>query len=167
MQRKRFYRICYWFLILPIYYFWHCREVIESIGKTYYLVNLVDNDFPKGNCLFNVLDDAFSRRKLNSVLTEKQCLKSLANVLSYARIVKDHWKWKTEVFSGKAERVKSVTNTITYIFTLFVLHMWKIFYLFSIKADVSISLSCDVYLNVSFSDNKKCIFCKKKTVRDI
>ena len=66
------------------------REVIETIGKTYYLVNLVDNDFPKGNCLFSVLEDAFARRKLNSVLPEKQCLKSLANVLSYARIVKDH-----------------------------------------------------------------------------
>jgi hypothetical protein len=64
--------------------------VIETIGKSYYLVNLVDNDFPKGNCLFSVLDDAFARRKLNSVLPEKQSLQSLANVLSYAKIVKDH-----------------------------------------------------------------------------
>ncbi len=73
--------------ILDLIFF---REVIERIGKTYYLVNLVDNDFPKGNCLFSVLEDAFARRKLNCVLPEKQCLKSLANVLSYARIVKDH-----------------------------------------------------------------------------
>lgn len=31
------------------------REVIESITNTYYLVNIVDNDFPKETCLFELL----------------------------------------------------------------------------------------------------------------
>ena len=64
--------------------------MIERIGKTYYLVNLVDNDFPKGNCLFNVLDDAFAQRNLNSKLNENQSLNTLALKLSLARIDKDH-----------------------------------------------------------------------------
>ncbi len=66
------------------------REVIERIGKTYYLVNLVDNDFPKGNCLFNVIDDAFAQRKVNLESTSKQNINVLARKLSLARIDKDH-----------------------------------------------------------------------------
>lgn len=47
------------------------RAVLEKIRTTYYLVNLIDNDFPKGNCLWNVLDDMFSRVKLNQKLNEE------------------------------------------------------------------------------------------------
>ena len=64
--------------------------MIERIGKTYYLVNLVDNDFPKGNCLFNVLDDSFAQRKVNLESTDKQNINVLAQKLSLARIDKDH-----------------------------------------------------------------------------
>lgn len=31
------------------------RSVIQSIHDTYYLVNLVDNDYVKGNVLFDLL----------------------------------------------------------------------------------------------------------------
>ena len=41
------------------------RSIINTIAESYLLVNLVDNDFPKGNCLWEVLEDMFSRRKLN------------------------------------------------------------------------------------------------------
>jgi len=47
------------------------RKIIEDISETYYLVNLVDNDFPKGNCLWEVMEDMFSRRKLNDTLGSK------------------------------------------------------------------------------------------------
>jgi len=47
------------------------RKIIENIAETYYLVNLVDNDFPKGNCLWEVMEDMFSRRKLNDTLGSK------------------------------------------------------------------------------------------------
>jgi len=50
------------------------RKIITNISDTYYLVNLVDNDFPKGNCLWNVLDDMLSRRKLNEKMYLKQSL---------------------------------------------------------------------------------------------
>merc|ERR1719244_920260 len=50
------------------------RGIINTISETYYLVNLVDNDFPKGNCLWNVLDDMLSRRKLNEKMYLKQSL---------------------------------------------------------------------------------------------
>jgi len=50
------------------------RNVIENIAETYYLVNLVDNDYPKGNCLWTVLDDMLSRRKLNEKVDLKQSL---------------------------------------------------------------------------------------------
>ena len=35
------------------------RKVIEHIQNTYILVNLVDNDFPKENCLWSLLDELF------------------------------------------------------------------------------------------------------------
>jgi len=50
------------------------RKVIDSINESYYLVNLVDNDFPKGNCLWEVMEDMFSRRNLNDKLESKQSL---------------------------------------------------------------------------------------------
>jgi len=50
------------------------RKIIDDISDTYYLVNLVDNDFPKGNCLWDVLADMLSRRKLNEKMDLKQSL---------------------------------------------------------------------------------------------
>jgi len=50
------------------------RMILEEIAETYYLVNLVDNDFPKGNCLWEVMEDMFSRKKLNSTLGTRQSL---------------------------------------------------------------------------------------------
>jgi len=50
------------------------RKIIEGIAESYYLVNLVDNDFPAGNCLWEVMEDMFSRRKLNDKLEHKQSL---------------------------------------------------------------------------------------------
>ena len=35
------------------------RRIITEIQNTYYLVNLVDNDFVKGNKLFSMIDEAF------------------------------------------------------------------------------------------------------------
>ena len=32
------------------------RAIIDGIQNTYYLVNLVDNDYVAGNCLFRLLD---------------------------------------------------------------------------------------------------------------
>jgi len=50
------------------------RQIVDNIAQSYYLVNLVDNDFPAGNCLWEVMDDMFSRRKLNDKLDHKQSL---------------------------------------------------------------------------------------------
>jgi methylenetetrahydrofolate reductase (NADPH) len=67
------------------------RVILDKIYHTYLLVNLVDNDFPKGNCLWNVLDDMFSRRKLNSKLTSPPTLESVVKTLSYTTVIeKDH-----------------------------------------------------------------------------
>ncbi len=37
------------------------RGVIDTFSSTYYLVNLVDNDYVKGNCLFEVVYDVLER----------------------------------------------------------------------------------------------------------
>ncbi|GAB6019670.1 hypothetical protein CHUAL_001225 [Chamberlinius hualienensis] len=37
-------------------------EIIENIRKTYYLVNLVDNDFVKDSCLWDLIEAMFKRR---------------------------------------------------------------------------------------------------------
>ena len=50
------------------------RNIISRISESYLLVNLVDNDFPKGNCLWEVLEDMFSRRKLNDKMQLKTSL---------------------------------------------------------------------------------------------
>ncbi len=34
-------------------------SIIEQISNTYYLVNLVDNDYPQGSCLWDVLHAMF------------------------------------------------------------------------------------------------------------
>lgn len=67
------------------------RKIIDKISQTYYLVNMVDNDFPLGNCLWNVLDDMFARRRLNEKINEKLNLDSIVTQYNYARICeKDH-----------------------------------------------------------------------------
>lgn len=47
------------------------REVLESISKSYVLVNLVDNDFQRENCLFKLIDDMIEKKneKENSTST--------------------------------------------------------------------------------------------------
>lgn len=60
---------------------------MDKVHDTYFLVNLVDNDFPKGSCLWNVLEDMFSRRKLNSKLPEPPTLEKVMNTLSYTKVL--------------------------------------------------------------------------------
>jgi len=50
------------------------RKIITDISENYYLVNLIDNDFPQGNCIWQVLDEMSSRRKLNEMTGLKQSL---------------------------------------------------------------------------------------------
>lgn len=38
-------------------------SIIEQISNTYYLVNLVDNDYPQGSCLWSVLEAMFEYQK--------------------------------------------------------------------------------------------------------
>jgi len=38
------------------------QEIIKKFHNSYYLVNLVDNDYVKGNCLFDVVDKVISMR---------------------------------------------------------------------------------------------------------
>lgn len=38
------------------------RKLIEHITNTYLLVNLVDNDYPKENCIWSILDDMFTMK---------------------------------------------------------------------------------------------------------
>lgn len=40
------------------------KLVIDSIYKNYYLVNLVDNDFIKGNCLWEAVENTVRLREL-------------------------------------------------------------------------------------------------------
>ena len=41
------------------------RQVISHIADNYCLVNLVDNEFPKESCLWDVLEAMFTWRKIN------------------------------------------------------------------------------------------------------
>ncbi|ESO95781.1 hypothetical protein LOTGIDRAFT_214878 [Lottia gigantea] len=41
------------------------REIIHSIQKRYYLVNLVDNEFPKPSCLWEIVNKMLSRANVN------------------------------------------------------------------------------------------------------
>lgn len=56
-------------------------KTIDDISQTYYLVNLVDNDFPKENCLWELLEDMFSRRRLNDKLNGNMSLSAWINIL--------------------------------------------------------------------------------------
>ncbi|CAF3418989.1 unnamed protein product [Rotaria socialis] len=40
------------------------HAIIEKIANTYFLVNLVDNDYPQGSCLWTILDSMFEYQKL-------------------------------------------------------------------------------------------------------
>ena len=40
------------------------RQIINHIHDTYYLVNLVDNDFVKGNILFEIIEKMLARREV-------------------------------------------------------------------------------------------------------
>jgi len=62
------------------------RQVIQDIVDNYYLVNLVDNDFPLGNCLWNLIDDMFARKALNAKITQKVTLRDLVDQLGYTNI---------------------------------------------------------------------------------
>lgn len=46
------------------------HDVIRDITENFYLVNLVDNDFIKGNCLFDVINDAI--RMKNEVASDSE-----------------------------------------------------------------------------------------------
>ena len=48
------------------------RLIIDDICKNYYLVNLVDNDFIKGNCLWEALEKTVHLRevRLNNIALE-------------------------------------------------------------------------------------------------
>ncbi len=41
----------------------HSYSIIDQISNTYYLVNLVDNDYPQNSCLWAVLDAMFEYEK--------------------------------------------------------------------------------------------------------
>ena len=65
------------------------RKVIEKIASSYYLVNLVDNDFARGNCLWNLIEDAIDRTRLNEVLSKKPDLMSVAENTPGFKLVTD------------------------------------------------------------------------------
>lgn len=39
------------------------RQLLSRMADTYYLVNLVDNDYPKESCLWQLLEAMFLRRE--------------------------------------------------------------------------------------------------------
>jgi len=41
----------------------HSYSLIERISNTYYLVNLVDNDYPQESCLWSLLDSMLEYKK--------------------------------------------------------------------------------------------------------
>ena len=65
------------------------RKVIEHIATNYYLVNLVDNDFVRGNCLWNLIEDAIDRTRLNEVLSKKPDLMNVAENTPGFKLVTD------------------------------------------------------------------------------
>merc|ERR1719220_1657081 len=65
------------------------RKVIDHISTNYFLVNLVDNDFAKGNCIWNLLDDTFDRCKLNNILRQKPTIQSALDLMPGIRILND------------------------------------------------------------------------------
>ncbi|KZS15104.1 Methylenetetrahydrofolate reductase [Daphnia magna] len=43
------------------------RDLLTRISETYYLVNLVDNDFPRESCLWELLNAMFAQRELDNM----------------------------------------------------------------------------------------------------
>lgn len=43
------------------------RDLLTRISETYYLVNLVDNDFPRESCLWDLLNAMFAQRQLDNM----------------------------------------------------------------------------------------------------
>lgn len=64
------------------------RQIIDEISDRYFLVNLVDNDFPRGNCLFDVLDDMFARRRLNDKLAVDMDLNAMASTMAHCNLAR-------------------------------------------------------------------------------
>jgi methylenetetrahydrofolate reductase (NADPH) len=48
------------------------RQLLEDISNTYYLVNLVDNDFPRETCLWEVLEKMLVAQKDEGASEEEQ-----------------------------------------------------------------------------------------------
>lgn len=67
------------------------RKVVQDIVSNYYLVNLVDNDFPLGNCIWNLLDDMFARKKLNEKISDKFELDEIVQQQGYAKLVENDY----------------------------------------------------------------------------
>ena len=67
------------------------RQVIDHIATNYYLVNLVDNDFPKGSCIWNLIEDTFDRKTLNNILKSKPTLTSVVETMPNIRLLKDDY----------------------------------------------------------------------------
>lgn len=43
------------------------RELLTRISETYYLINLVDNDYPVETCLWDLLNAMFAQRELDNM----------------------------------------------------------------------------------------------------
>jgi methylenetetrahydrofolate reductase (NADPH) len=54
------------------------RHVIQHITDTYCLVNLVDNDFPKPSCLFEIIQKSIELRNQTTVGQGQRVLFTLA-----------------------------------------------------------------------------------------
>ena len=63
------------------------REIISHIMHNYYLVNLVDNDFPKDTCIWDLLDTVLGERNrkeeklqaMEDVHSQMFCVNRLGN----------------------------------------------------------------------------------------
>lgn len=60
------------------------RQILEKIANNYYLVNLVDNDFPKETVLWEVLDKLLSCDDGDNNLEEESADESLFSCSSAA-----------------------------------------------------------------------------------
>jgi len=51
-------------------------KIIENIHDTYYLVNLVDNNFPSQTCLFEIVNEMLALKKDSSAVTSQEVISS-------------------------------------------------------------------------------------------
>jgi len=49
------------------------QHLITDISNTYYLVNLVDNDYPKATCLWSILDEMLASRGNHATNGQGKC----------------------------------------------------------------------------------------------